>query len=87
MPSSSLRLLRRCNHKLAVIDQPHDVLVVGVSRVERDEACHAVDVHADACGVAGQVGVVLCVGVHGSEFRTQQNTPATIAQRYVRIDS
>ena len=55
-----------CDGQLASGDEGHYVGVVGVCRIKRHEARHAVDVATDASRrLAGQrVVVILSVGVH-----------------------
>jgi hypothetical protein len=44
----AMALFRWLDHEFALCDESHDVHIVRVRRIERDERGHAVDVNADA---------------------------------------
>ena len=62
----------RCDGKLAFSYKLHDVGIVGVGRIKRHEAGHAVDVAADA-DIRAVEGYVLCVGVHDQSSADELN--------------
>ena len=61
-----------CDGQFASSDKRHDVGVVGVCRIKRNEVCYAVDVTANAADNAAKISYILRVGVHGHSSATAE---------------